>query len=187
MNIFEDLNRFLETKLEEFLKNNPDLQIQILLEQLEKEEKDTLKLIKQLENEKKSLEKEILTLGEDIKLWHGRIEQATKAKRDDLSSAAQERKATLLRQGNQVWARMSGVKEKTVKSQELLAQIQERKKEVQEKYQREKINTKQTKSSDFETNTWQNSSKYTSVDDLEAEFHRLEIDEELERLKGKCK
>ena len=182
MSIFENFNQFLETRLEEFLKNHPNLQIQILFEQLEEQEKDTLKLIQQLETEKKSLEREILALGEEIKLWHGRIEQANKANRLDLAQAAQEREASLLRQGNQVWGRMTGVKERSKQAQELLVQIKARKQEVEVKYQEQKSKQEQVKNTDFETRGWQNPTSY-SVDRLEAEFHRLEIDEELERLK----
>jgi len=185
MSIFENFNQFLETRLEEFLKSHPSLQIQILLEQLEEQEKDTVKLIKQLEIEKTTLEKEILSLGEDIKLWHGRIDKAKNAKRNDLMLAAQEREAALLRQGNQVWGRMEGAKERIKKSQELLAQIKQRKQEVEVKYKTAK--NEQPKNSDSESKGWQNPNNYqkssSSSDNLEAEFLRLEIDDELENLK----
>ena len=120
MSIFENFNQFLETRLEEFLKKHPNLQIQILIEQLEEQEKDTKLLIQQLEADRDILEKEILSLGKQIKLWHQRIDKAVNANRVDLAQSAQERESALLRQGNQTWGKMTGVKERLKKSQELL-------------------------------------------------------------------
>ncbi len=186
MSIFENFNQFLETRLEEFLKKHPNLQIQILIEQLEEQEKDTKLLIQQLEADRDILEKEILSLGKQIKLWHQRIDKAVNANRVDLAQSAQEREAALLRQGNQTWGKMTGVKERLKKSQELLLSIQKRKKEVEVKYNQEKAAPEQTKkTNDFETRGWQNSSKYDSVDSLEQKFRELEIDEMLRDLKRK--
>ncbi len=185
MGIFENFNQFLETRLEEFLRQNPNLQLQIILEQLEEQEKDSFKITQQLKIEKESLEKEILSLAEEIKLWHGRIDKAQAVKRFDLMQAAQEREAALLRQGNQVWGKMEGTKQRLIKSQELLAQIKEKKKEVQVKYSTTK--TEPPKSSNSVNKGWQNFSNYkthnSSSDPLEAEFKNLEIDDELDYLK----
>jgi hypothetical protein len=190
MSIFENFNQFLETRLEEFLKQHPNLQIQILIEQLEEQEKDTKSLIAQLEIDKTQLEKDILSLGEQIKLWHERIDKAVQANRVDLAQAAQEREAALLRQGNQTWGRMIGVKERIKKSQELLVQIQKRKDEVEAKYKQQKANQQQQqqqtqKTTDYQTRGWQNSTNYNSPDDLEQKFKELEIDEMLRDLKRK--
>jgi len=186
MSIFENFNQFLETRLEEFLKQHPNLQIQILIEQLEEQEKDTKSLIAQLEIDKTQLEKDILSLGEQIKLWHERIDKAVQANRVDLAQAAQEREAALLRQGNQTWGRMIGVKERIKKSQELLVQIQKRKDEVEAKYKQQKAKEQQTqKTTDYQTRGWQNPTNYNSLDDLEQKFKELEIDEMLRDLKRK--
>ncbi|MEY3222150.1 MAG: hypothetical protein RLZZ203_1006, partial [Cyanobacteriota bacterium] len=48
MSLFDDLSRFLESRLEEFLRNNPHLELQALLEQLREQEEDTLKLVADL-------------------------------------------------------------------------------------------------------------------------------------------
>ena len=185
MSIFENLNQFLETRLEEFLRSHPNLQLQILLEQLDEQEKDTTRLIQQLQTEKDSLEKEILALGEDIKLWHGRIDIAKAANRNDLMQAAQEREAALLRQGNQVWGRMEGAKKRLLQSQELLTQIKKRRQEVEVKYKAAK--PEPPKNTDSESKGWQNSANYNrykgSVDPLEAAFQGLDIDDELDKLK----
>ena len=45
MGLFDDLSRFLETRLEEFLKNNPHLELEAILEQLRQQEQDTSRLI----------------------------------------------------------------------------------------------------------------------------------------------
>ncbi|MFW6316406.1 MAG: TIGR04376 family protein, partial [Cyanobacteriota bacterium] len=39
MSLLDDLTKFLETRLDEFLKNNPHLELQALEEQLREEEK----------------------------------------------------------------------------------------------------------------------------------------------------
>ncbi|MGK7915065.1 MAG: TIGR04376 family protein, partial [Prochloraceae cyanobacterium] len=49
MGLFEDFSHFLETRLDEFLRNNPHLELQAILEQLQEQEQDTLKLISQLQ------------------------------------------------------------------------------------------------------------------------------------------
>ena len=83
MSIFHDFSRFLETRLEEFLKNNPHLELQALLEQLREQEEQALKLILEKEGEKKRLETEILSLAEDIQSWHKRVAKAQAAGRLD--------------------------------------------------------------------------------------------------------
>ena len=45
MSIIDDLLRFLETRLEEFLRAHPELELQALEEQLRQQEADTTKLI----------------------------------------------------------------------------------------------------------------------------------------------
>ena len=185
MGLFDDLSRFLETRLEEFLKNNPHLELEAILEQLREQEQDTLRLIVELEGQKKRLEDEILSLAKDIQTWHGRIDKAKAAGRLDLSHAAQEREAALLRQGNQVWGQMEGAKKRIIKSQELLRQIQQRKKEVQTKAAEAKA--AQASASQWDTSGWNQGINYHSyskaADPLEAQFQRWELDEELERMK----
>jgi uncharacterized protein (TIGR04376 family) len=189
MGIFDDFNRFLETRLEEFLRNNPHLELQALVEQLKEQEQDTRSLIRELEGQKKRLEDEILALAQDIQTWHARIEKAKKAQRLDLAQAAQEREAALLRQGNQIWGQMEGVKKRLIQSQELLQQIQQRQKEVQIKA--EQIKTEQAKTSQTTANSdtvgWNQGANYRTynraADPLEATFHDWELEDELRDMK----
>ena len=189
MGIFDDFSRFLETRLEEFLRNNPHLELQALVEQLKEQEQDTRSLIQELEGQKKRLEDEILALAQDIQTWHARIGKAKKAQRMDLAQAAQEREAALLRQGNQIWGQMEGVKKRLIQSQELLQQIQQRHKEVQIKA--EQVKAEQAKTSQTTANSdtvgWNQGANYRTynraADPLEATFHDWELEDELKEMK----
>lgn len=186
MGLFDDFSRFLEDRLEEFLRKNPHLELEMLLEQLREQEEDTLKLIADLQVQEKRSQDDILTTAQEIQLWHIRIQKAKAAGRDDLVQPAQAREDALLREGNQKWGQMQGLKERINQSQELLGKIQQRRQEVQAKATeaqkaREKSKTQQR----LEKNTWQtSSSSYSSkFDDLEEQFRRLENQEELEQMK----
>ena len=189
MGIFDDFSHFLETRLEEFLRNNPHLELQALVEQLKEQEQDTRSLIRELEGQKKQLEDEILALAQDIQTWHARIEKAKKAQRLDLAQAAQEREAALLRQGNQVWGQMEGAKKRLIQSQELLQQIQQRQKEVQ--FKAEQMKTEKAKTAQTTTNSdtvgWNQGANYKTysraADPLEATFHDWELEDELNEIK----
>jgi uncharacterized protein (TIGR04376 family) len=188
MSLFDEVSRFLETRLEEFLKNNPHLELQALLEQLREQEQDTTRLVLDLERQKQRLENEILSVAQDIKTWHLRIDKAKAAGREDLAQAAQEREAALLRQGNQLWGQMEGARKRILQSQELLRQIQQRKQEVQAKAAQAKTAQAKAKTaSSWDTIGWDRGSSYNTysraADPLEAQFQDLETDEELERLK----
>ncbi|HIK30596.1 MAG TPA: TIGR04376 family protein [Oscillatoriales cyanobacterium M59_W2019_021] len=190
MGLFEDLSKFLETRLEEFLRSHPQLELQALDEQLREQEEDTLRLIGTLQLEQKQLENKILETAQDVKRWHVRIDKAKAANREDLASGAQEREAALLRQGNQLWGQMSGVKERIQKAQELQRQIQVRRQEVRAKAaqvnaERERA-AQQSQQTSWETQGWNRSASTTfasSADPLEQVFQRWETDEELERMK----
>ncbi|MEB3120626.1 MAG: TIGR04376 family protein [Snowella sp.] len=189
MGIFDDFSHFLETRLEEFLRNNPHLELQALVEQLKEQEQDTRSLIQELEGQKKRLEDEILALAQDIQTWHARIEKAQKAQRLDLAQAAQEREAALLRQGNQVWGQMEGVKKRLIQSQELLQQIQQRQKEVQIKAEQMKAEQSKTAQTTANSDTvgWNQGANYRTynraADPLETVFHDWEIEDELREMK----
>ncbi|MGB5769028.1 MAG: TIGR04376 family protein [Crocosphaera sp.] len=184
MSIFDDFSRFLETRLEEFLKNNPHLELQALLEQLREQEEEALKLIIEKEGQKKRLEGEILSLAEEIQNWHQRVAKAKAAARLDLAQAAQEREAALLRQGNQLWGQMEGAKQQIAQGKTLLTQIRQRKQELQTKATQ--AQAAQAKSN-YDTKGWNENINYStynkSSDPLEAEFQRWELDDELEQLK----
>lgn len=189
MSIFDDISQFLENQLDEFLRNNPHLELQAIEEQLKEQERDTLKLLLDLKKQQQSLQDEILAIANKIQTWHGRVSRAKNAGREDLAKAAQEREAALMREGNQVWGKMEGIKTSIAKSQELLQQIEQRRKEVKVKYNQTRTQTKPNKDSSYTTgwNQGKTTQNASSADYLEAEFQKWELDEELEQMKRNMK
>jgi uncharacterized protein (TIGR04376 family) len=178
MGLLEDISRFLETRLEELVRQNPHLELQILDDQLQQQEKEVQKLLQEYALQEKQLQDQIISIGEDIKLWHGRVRQAEEANMPDLAQGARERETALLRQGNQVWAQMQLVKQRLKQTQELQGQIKVRRQEVQAKI------AQRQPQSQF---SWQNlgTPPHDPYDPLDAKFRQLETDQELERLKRK--
>jgi uncharacterized protein (TIGR04376 family) len=192
MSIFDDFSQFLEDRLDEFLRNNPHLELQAIEEQLREQQQDTQKLIIEFQAKEKRLQDEILAVAKDIQVWHGRVSKAEAAGRKDLAEAAKEREAALLRQGNQLWGQMEGVKQSIVKAQELLQQTQQRRQQVRAKYAEVKATSSNyVNQNNGYTSGWQqgvNSSYYQqAADPVEAEFQRWELDEELEQIKRNMK
>ncbi len=190
MSLFEDMSRFLETRLEEFMRNNPHLELQVLEEQLAEQQEDTLKLILELQRKEKQLQESILSTAQEIQLWHDRINKAKSANREDLVRAAQEREASLLREGNQFWGQMQGVKERIEKAKDLYRQIQVRHREVKAKAVEAEAARAQTKTQTSWDTGWNkgyNRSFNSGADPVDQEFRRWEADEELERLKRNIK
>lgn len=187
MGLFDDFNRFLEDRLEEFLRNNPHLELQALEEQLREQEEDTLRLIADLKQQEKNLQDEILAIAQDIQRWHERSEKAKAHGRQDLAQAAQEREAALLRQGNQRWGQMEGVKQRIQKSTELIRQIQTRRQEVRTKAKEvEAACASAQAQKKAETYGWNQSSNHnisSGADPLEEQFRRWELQEELDQMK----
>lgn len=188
--LFDDLSKFLESRLEEFLRNNPHLELDALSEQLREQEEDTLKLIADLQLQEKRKQDEVLSTAQEIQRWHIRVQKAKNAGREDLAVKAQEREAALLRQGNQLWGQMQGVKERITQAKDLYKQIQQRRREVQAKAtQAQAARTKaqaQQARMDTDTGWWSASSSYPSsnkYDDLEEKFLRWETEAELEEMK----
>ena len=188
MSIFDDLNRFLETRLEEFLRSHPHLELQALEEQLREQQEDTRRLIADLQRQQKRLKDEILSIAKDIQRWHARIDKARAANRPDLAEAAQEKEASLLRLGNQRWGQMEGLKKRIAQSQDLLNQIQQRRQEVKAKAANTKSSQSQTPSKfGWEKSGWNQRSNYSNsssvADPLEEKFQRWETENELEQMK----
>ena len=182
--LFDDFSRFLESRLEEFLRNNPHLELEALLEQLRQQEEDTLKLIAELQLQEKRSQDEILTTAQEIQKWHIRIEKAKAANRLDLAEPAQQREAALLREGNQHWGQMQGIKERINQARELLKKVQQRRQELQAKAAQVQANRATQSSQRFDTAGWNQTRNFSSgADDLEAAFRRWETDDELEKLK----
>ncbi len=189
MSIIDDLLRFLETRLEEFLRAHPELELQAIEEQLRQQEADTTKLIAETRAEQQRLQQSILATAQEIKRWHERVEKAKQANRPDLASGAQQREADLLKQGNQLWGQMQGAKERLQNMEELLRRVQERRREVKDRMaemartrQAEKAAQASSEASDRWSGWSQPSSNWS---DLEREFLKLETDLELEELKRK--
>ncbi|MGD2180412.1 TIGR04376 family protein [Lusitaniella coriacea] len=188
MGLFDDLSSFLEARLEEFLRNNPHLELQALEEQLREQEDGTLRLILDLQRQQKQLQDDILAIAKDIQRWHDRASKATAAGRTDLAQAAQEREAALLRQGNQHWGQMAGVKERIERSKDLVRQIQRRRQEVKAQIaatQAARANTQATTNRDTVgwNQTGYNPRAKKGFDPLEDKFQRWEMDDELEQMK----
>lgn len=185
MGLFDDLSRFLESRLEEFLRNNPHLELEALLEQLREQEEDTLKLIADLQLQEKRSEDDILATAQEIQRWHIRVEKAKTAGRLDLAQPAQEREAALLREGNQRWGQMQGLKERITQAKELLRRIQQRRAEVQAKAaESQAARTNYQAEQRLETAGWNQSRNFSSgADALEDTFRRWETQDELDQLK----
>ncbi|MEM7580592.1 MAG: TIGR04376 family protein [Cyanobacteria bacterium P01_A01_bin.80] len=189
MGLFDDLSKFLESRLEEFLRNNPHLELDALSEQLREQEEDTLKLIADLQLQEKRKQDEILSTAQEIQRWHIRVQKAKNSGRQDLAVKAEEREAALLRQGNQLWGQMQGVKERITQAKDLYRQIQQRRQEVQVKAtQAQAVRTKAKTQQHIETDAgwWNASSNYPSsnkYDDLEEKFLRWETEAELDEMK----
>jgi uncharacterized protein (TIGR04376 family) len=188
MGAFEDMSRFLEERLDEFLKAHPDLELQVLDDQLREEERDAQKTLRQLETEEQQAQQSILKTAEEVQLWHGRIATANQANRLDLAAAAQEREAALLRQGNQQWAQMSLAQQRMGQVKVLAEQIQSRRQDLQVKIRQQaqkKSPRSQPMPQAWQTTTASNKKQFEDLDPLEAKFKTLEMEAELEALKRK--
>ena len=186
MSVFEDFSNFLEARLEEFLRNNPDLELQALAEKLREQEEETVRLLGELRRRERQLQDEILATAQEVQRWHIRIEKAKTAGRTDLVTPAEEREAALLRQGNQLWGQMEAVKDRIKQSIDLNQQIQRKRQEVTAKVaetqaDRAKVQAEET-SQAWQNTNW-NPSFSTPADPLEQTFRRWEMDEELDELK----
>lgn len=187
MGLFEDFSQFLENRLDEFMRNNPHLELQMLEEQLREQEEGTLRLVADLQVQEKKLQDEILATAQEVQRWHIRVDKAKAAGRWDLVQPAQEREAALLRQGNQLWGQMQGVKERIQQAKELQRRIQQRRQEVHAKAaeaeaQQASARTEQT----WSTTGWSQNRAYNSygaADPLEEKFKNWEAQDELEQMK----
>ncbi len=183
MSIFENFTTFLESKLDEFLQSNPQLNLAILAQEVKQEKQDTLRLINQLETRQKKLETDILRLVQDIKLWCERIEKAKKANRIDLLTEAEQRKTLLLSQGNFAWQEMETVKSQIANSKQKMINIEEKEREINLKIQELEKTQSQT---NYYSQTSSNSpySNFNNInDDLERKFRDWEVSMELDEMK----
>ncbi len=189
MGLIDDISRFLETRLEEYIRNNPQIELQILEEKLSQQGAEVAKLIANFRTQEKQLQDQILDIANDIRIWHDRAKKASEANRQDLASAAKDREASLLKQGNQVWAQMELFKQRITQTVDLQNQIQVRMQEVRTKIA-ESAKSKPQAQPNPETSSsfnWKDvqAPSQSNDDQLEQQFRRWEMDEELERLKRK--
>jgi len=204
MSLLDDLSQFLEARLEEFLRNNPHLELQALLEQLREQEKDTIRLILDIQNQEQQFQNDILRVAKEIQLWHDRANKARTVGRLDLAQAADTREVELLREGNQRWGQMQGCRDRIEQTRELQKQIQQRSAEVQVKVkaaqaQREvekdaarEVNKESTQTAQTAEPAWgdassENSNSPSRPDpaQLDAKFEKWEMEMELEEMKRK--
>lgn len=190
MGLFEDLSNFLESRLEEFLRNNPHLELQALEDKLQEQEEETIDLLADLRLRERQLQDEILETAQEVQRWHARVEKAKAASRLDLAQPAEEREAALLRQGNQLWGQMEMVKQRIQQTVELQHQIQQKRQEVKNRVaEAEAVRVAQARQQAeqyWQTTGWNQSTGYSfqnSADPLEQAFRKWETDEELENLK----
>ncbi len=179
MGLFDDVGRFFESRLEEFLKAHPDLELQALDEQLRQQETDTVRLLAESRAEQQRLQKSILATAEEVKTWHLRVEKAQRYSRPDLVKGAQDREAALLSQGNQLWGQMKGGQERIQKLEELHTQIQKKRAEVKTKLR--DVQTQQHRAKAEQWSGWTKPSEPWG--DLDRKFRELEVEEEINRLK----
>ena len=183
MSIFDDFSRFLETRLDEFLKAHPHLEMMALEEQLRGQEEDAIATLASLKRREVELETAVLETAKDIKRWHERIAKAESANRLDLVKPAKEREATLLRQGNHLWGQMTSVKSRLAEAQTLQQQIHLKRQELKAKMAAAQAST-QAPPQDSSTTGWHRSPFQSKpLDPLEESFQRWETEAELEELK----
>ena len=186
MGVFEDFSRFLETRLEEFLRDNPHLELMAIEEQLYEQEEDVINLLAELQARETRLKDQILETAQEVQRWHVRVDKAKKANRMDLAKPAEEREAALLRQGNQLWGQMESVKQRIQQAIALQKQIQQRRQEVKTKIAEAEAARAQASPQAWQTTGWNEGRSYQfqqSQDPLEAKFKQWEMDDDLEDLK----
>jgi len=185
MGIFDalgGLGQFIESRLDEFLRDHPELELQVLADQVEQQFTETLRLLQSSQGEEERYKKEILALAEEIKTWHGRVEKAKRVNRPDLAAQAQEVENRLLQQGNGVWAAMKGAAQRQHEMRQLLVQIQSKREEIKLRQQdlwRQQSATPRSSSSPQPPSP----SDGQKLRDLEQAFAKLEMDLELEKLR----
>ncbi|MEM9003985.1 MAG: TIGR04376 family protein [Cyanobacteria bacterium P01_F01_bin.86] len=189
MGLFEDLSRFLESRLDEFLKANPHLEMMALEEQLRGQEEDAINLLGDLKHRERQLQDSILSTAQEVQRWHTRIQKAKAANRPDLVAPAEAREAALLREGNHLWGQMQGITDQLEKTRQLQHQIHQKRRELKTKMaaaEASRAAAKAASAGSGQTSGWQQS-PYRGfnqpVDPLEETFQRWETENELEELK----
>ena len=183
MTVLDELNRFLEDRLEEFLQNNPHLELQALEEQLKEQQINTQRSLSQLQLQEQQIQNQILDTAREVELWHKRVSKAQAAGRPDLAQPAQNREAALFCQGNQLWGQMQGIQKQIQTLQEVLQDLSDRQGEVMAKL-REMKTAQQQAPTPSGVSDWSSSAvPPKGLDPLDAVFQQWETDLELAELK----
>jgi len=188
MSLFDDLSTFLEARLDEFLRDNPHLELQAIEDNLRDQEEEAIRLLGDLRLRESRLQQEILNMAQEVQLWHARVEKAKEKGRMDLAQPAEEHEAALLRQGNQLWGQMEALRQRIQETIDLQRQIQQKRKEVSAQAAQARATCAATSADQqWQTAGWQNYNVSTpsssSSQDLEKAFRQWEMDEEIEELK----
>ena len=187
MSVFDELNRFLEDRLEEFLQENPHLELLALDEQLQEQQLNAQRSLTQLQSQETQIQNQILETAREVELWQRRVQKAEAAGRMDLAGPARDREAALFRQGNQLWGQMQGTQTQIQTLQETLKHLNDRRAEVKQQIQilRQQQAQQATVPPEYSAaNPWTTSPPPPkAADPLDAVFQQWETDEELEDLK----
>jgi uncharacterized protein (TIGR04376 family) len=192
MSLFNDVSQFLENRIDEFLKNNPHLELQALEEKLREQERETAKLLTDLQARQDQVEREIMTTAQEVKRWDDRIQKAKAANRQDLLEPAMAHMAGLIRQGNQLWGHMEVLKDRYQQTQTLLQKIKQQRQEAQVRVTQAKADRAAAQAAQYNAavqsqwgSTWATGSSAAQkpMDPLEKEFAKWEADEELNQMK----
>ncbi|OUC16107.1 MAG: TIGR04376 family protein [Alkalinema sp. CACIAM 70d] len=194
MGLFDDISQFLEDRIDEFLKNNPHLELQALEEKLYQQEQETGRLLADLRSRIQQVEQKIRETAQEVQRWHVRIEKAKAANRRDLAEPAQAHEASLIRTGNQLWGQMELLRDRVKQTEELQKKIQGQRQEVKVKL--EQVQAQQAAQRAAQPNpapnatwkaTWNQIPRVNAnpADPLEKQFQNWEAEEELQQLKRK--
>ncbi|MGI0492133.1 TIGR04376 family protein [Alkalinema pantanalense CENA528] len=194
MGLFDDVSQFLEDRIDEFLKNNPHLELQALEEKLYQQEQETGRLLADLRSRIQQVEQKIRETAQDVQRWHMRIEKAKTANRRDLAEPAQAHEASLIRTGNQLWGQMELLRDRVKQTEELQKKIQGQRQEVKAKLAQ--VQAQQAAQQAAQPNpapnatwkaTWNQIPRMNvnPADPLEKQFQNWEAEEELQQLKRK--
>jgi uncharacterized protein (TIGR04376 family) len=190
MGMFDDVSKFLENRIDEFLKNNPHLELQALDEKMREQELETTRLVGDLQGRQKQVEAQILETAQDVKRWHDRITKAKAAGRLDLVEPAQAHEADLIRQGNQLWGHMEILADRLKQTQQVREKIQTQRQALLIKLNQAKADraaaqaqATQTATTTSATSAWSSGYIPKPMDPLEEQFAKWEANEEIQRMK----
>jgi uncharacterized protein (TIGR04376 family) len=190
MGMFDDVSKFLENRIDEFLKSNPHLELQALDEKMREQELETTRLVGDLQGRQKQVEAQILETAQDVKRWHDRIMKAKAAGRLDLVEPAQAHEADLIRQGNQLWGHMEILADRLKQTQQVREKIQAQRQALLIKLNQAKadraaaqVQAAQTATTTSATSAWSSGYIPKPMDPLEEQFAKWEANEEIQRMK----